>query len=75
MNKKLEMKILELKINVFSNKFCKVDMLIETILTIISIVVLYKSGFIISIFVSYFIRYFYKKFFKNKVDEIKGVVN
>jgi len=75
MDKKNEMKILELKVNVFTNKFCKFDMLLETVFTIISIVVLYRTGFIISFFVSYFLRYFYKKFFKNKVDEIKEVVN
>jgi len=75
MNKRLEMKILELQVNVFSDKYCKFEMLIETIFTIISIIILYKSGWVISIFVSYFIRYFYNKFFKNKIEEMKEVVN
>jgi hypothetical protein len=71
MNQKNELKIIELKLKMFSKQFSKTELIIRQIETIFSFILLYKYGIFISLTIGLLISYLITKFINPKIKQIQ----
>jgi hypothetical protein len=69
------LKVLEMEIKLFKKEYSKAELLISNITAIISCVILFKSGLIISlissIIINFIIKKIYIKFIKKEQERLK----
>jgi hypothetical protein len=75
MNAKNELKILELKLKLLTPRFCKVELLLNQILTIISILVYYKEGLLVSIIIGIVLNWIVKKTYLKTIKKEQTRLN